>query len=92
MSDKKRTSKDADNSVTLAVPQEAVNLVWERFETALEKLDPASMEIFEQFLGGTPVETLGAERELTIAQTQAWLGRIKRQVVTHLRSTCKVRH
>lgn len=65
--------------------------IWGRFEKALQKLDPQSAAIFEQFLDGTLPAEIGRQHRLTESQVKDWLDRIKREVAQSLRVDCKVR-
>lgn len=85
-----------DISAKLSASEELVNdavgRVWKRFESAMDRLEPAQREMLEEFLSGKPLAEVGKSRELTADQTRDCLEHIKREVVQHLRSNCKVRH
>ena len=75
----------------LAVSEEAVNQVWSRFQTAMEKLDPSNLEMLQEFLSGSSLADVGKSRNLSVEQTRVCLDQIKREVTQHLRTTIKVR-
>jgi len=72
--------------------EEATAKVWRTFEEARKKLDPESLQLFDDYLSGTSQHKLCEERGLTPKQLNQWVNQIKRTVVQQLRNRCCVRH
>lgn len=72
--------------------QEVTQAVWERFEGALAKFDPESLEVLESHLDGVPAEKISGPKKISQEEADALLKQMKKDLVRHLRKDCNVRH
>jgi DNA-directed RNA polymerase specialized sigma24 family protein len=91
MKTKKSWTEDVEDLVERSSIEEASSRVWERFESALGKLDPQSASLFSQYLDGVTQTELAHRSNLTESQINTWIEQIKRDVVQNLRQKSKVR-
>lgn len=82
---------DVEGLLEKTVVEEAVTDVWGHFEKALSTLDNDSIELLQQHFRGRSAVELGRSRGLTVDQVEAWLSRIKRELVVALRGDFTVR-
>ena len=64
--------------------EEVAVKVWEKLESALEKLDPESLDVLEAYLNGKTVEQIAEAHGLTNEELSAWLDKSKRLLLVHL--------
>ncbi|MCB0417101.1 MAG: hypothetical protein H6617_02075 [Bdellovibrionaceae bacterium] len=83
---------DFEELLEQVILQEVTQAVWERFEGALAKFDPESLEILETHLDGVPVEKLSNDKKLSTKDAESLIKQMKKDLVRHLRKDCNVRH
>ena len=91
MNNKKAWHTDVEELLEQSVHAEVNTKVWDAFGTATENLDKESADLFSEFLNGTSAPKLAIQRKLSVEEVEAWLARIKREVMHELRLKFKVR-
>ena len=82
---------DVEALLEQSVVAEASTKVWNQFEAALAKLDEASVELLLEHFRGATAKQLSRDRQISLAEMEAWLTKAKRDLIRHLRSGFQVR-
>jgi DNA-directed RNA polymerase specialized sigma24 family protein len=84
-------TEDVEALLEKVILEEATHVVWQTFEKALEKLDPESRKVLEEYFNGEPVENLCQSRGLSSTQLESWLSKVKRDVSDSLKKEFPVK-
>ncbi len=83
--------KDVADLSQASVESEALQKVWQHFETAMESLDENSRGVLEQHFAGVAPSTLAKTLGLQEDEVKRWIESSKRKLLMGLRHKCKVR-
>ncbi len=83
--------RDLEQLLDETIVTEAVAELMGKFEEALQALPPQSRDLISRHFDGVTLEQLGLENQVSLAQMEQWIERIKRELVQQLRTKCDVR-